>query len=388
MLQWFANRTLSEAVFLSLLLLCGNYLFTAFLARYIQKYYKKTGSAELAVYRLQTINKYMSTALLIATMIVEPFLMIPHILSFGEWGRLLSIVLPLLFVAIILLGNQLILHSTNQILRDTTSSRKESVENLSRFLFFTLIPILMMFLFTKFIPQEIQDQLFSGYIMSMVTPMLLIALISVLVSHFHRYMLKATPMPDSDLHRELVLFFQKLNVHKVKLYLWPTSKSRVANALVSGFIQKNIYISDYLIANFTTAELESILAHEIGHIHKKHLWIRLVFAVGAIPFFTFVGEVIEYFAWDISEMGELLMIGVAYLLWFGFLVLYVQRVQERQADAYVLEQGIEPAIYVSALSKLAQLNHTVMRFSRFDETLQTHPSFARRIKWIMSKKDI
>lgn len=221
--------------------------------------------------------------------------------------------------------------------------------------------------------------------------MLFFCFISIVMPIFNKYMLKAVPLEDSPLTEELKNFLNKCSLPKVKLYLWPTKKNKIANALVSGLITKDVFMSDYLLENFTIEESKAILAHEVGHIKKHHLWIRtglilVMFITGPI-----LGSIFEYYEANYHEIPMWFGMGVfiiIYVLYMGFFLYYVKRIQEKQADAYVLELGIEATTFVSSLYKLNKLNNMVMKFGKIDEKFQTHPSTAKRIKWIVEKARI
>lgn len=76
------------------------------------------------------------------------------------------------------------------------------------------------------------------------------------------------------------------------------------------------------------------------------------------------------------------------ILYFGFFLYFIYRLQERQADSFVLELGIDGTVFISALYKLAKFNHAVMKYNKLDEKLMTHSSMAKRIRWIMEKSKI
>ena len=170
------------------------------------------------------------------------------------------------------------------------------------------------------------------------------------------------------------------------MYIWPAKKKKVANALVSGFRQKNIFISDYLIENVTPEELETILAHEIGHIKRFHLWIRTFVTLLPLPIFIWIGKLMDYYQKisqrNIPEIPGMVGILGLFILYYAWVFRYITRIQERQADGYVLQLNVDPNVYISALLKLAKLNHLTVKINKLDEKFQTHPSFARRIRWI------
>ncbi|MCL6600729.1 MAG: M48 family metalloprotease, partial [Alicyclobacillus macrosporangiidus] len=175
---------------------------------------------------------------------------------------------------------------------------------------------------------------------------------------------------------------------KVGLYVWSSRRGRQANALVSGYLHKHIYLADYLLDHFTQEEVEAVVAHEIGHVKRHHLWIRLLLVVGWVPLVEAVGWIGDTYAPDAPDWAAVVVLVLLFFVYFGLAVRYVSRVQERQADAYVLQLGIPAPVFISALLKLAQLNQAAVRLHRWDERLQTHPSLARRIEWIAQRAEL
>ncbi|MHB1653361.1 MAG: M48 family metallopeptidase [Desulfitobacteriaceae bacterium] len=386
MLSWFLTMPLWLSVLISLFLIGMNLLFSLFVAWHVKTKYEKTGSAELAMNRLRVLSTYIQSLVLFATMILVTLQMMPHLKHLGFWLKIMGIFLPVLLGSFILIGNQLILFRTRQMIRGTSDTRKEQVGTLLRFLLFMYAPMMVFFALKMLISDGFKLNIASGKLWSMLFPMLFYSIIYLVVPFFHRYMLKAVIMAPSPVQEQLSAFLKRAGLEHVKIYTWPTKKSRVANALVSGYLQKNVYISDYILHNCTTEEIEGILAHEIGHLKKHHLWIRYALILVTMPMFYLIGEFMDIYEKQIAHIPiwvGLLIMGVVIIVYFIFVLLYLIRTQEREADKYVLRLGVQPANFISALKKLAKLNHMVMKFNRVDEKFQTHPSFSRRIKWIM-----
>src|SRR5690606_1678956 len=80
-------------------------------------------------------------------------------------------------------------------------------------------------------------------------------------------------------------FLNKHDMKRVQVFEWPTTDSKVANALVCGLIHKRVFVASYLLENLSEDEVNAILAHEIGHIVRLHLWIKALLFVAAIPLF-------------------------------------------------------------------------------------------------------
>ena len=64
--------------------------------------------------------------------------------------------------------------------------------------------------------------------------------------------------------------------------------------------------------------------------------------------------------------------------------MFFSRIQERQADKYVIKSGIDINTYISALRKIAMLNDAMTKTNKFDDKFQTHPSLEKRISWLLN----
>lgn len=160
-----------------------------------------------------------------------------------------------------------------------------------------------------------------------------------------------------------------------------TRDLKIANAWVFGLLSKRIYITDYLLDNFSLDEMETVLAHELGHVKKKDLWIYFVYALGYMAFFGIVMQglstVLDFEKLSPGFWGLIgLILGPLYfVVFFGI----INRKLEFRADRYVVEIASNPSAYIEALKKLATLNTMPFRWKKKDEALLSHPSVERRI---------
>src|SRR5262249_31601941 len=88
---------------------------------------------------------------------------------------------------------------------------------------------------------------------------------------------KFTPLPEGTLRKHLFALAQRTNFPTRSIDVMDSSKrSRHSNAFFTGFGRfRKIVLFDTLIAQLTDPELESVLAHEIGHYKKRHV-LRLL----------------------------------------------------------------------------------------------------------------
>ena len=190
-----------------------------------------------------------------------------------------------------------------------------------------------------------------------------------------------TRMPAGPLRDQLLAFCagQKF---ACELYLWPLFEGRALTAGVMGFVPglRYVLITPGLLEVLTLEELEAVMAHEIGHVKKKHLLFYLLLIGGfslvvglyAEPLTSFLlSRDLLYSLWRWSGLsfeamlvaGGTLPLLVAMLLYFRYLFGYFIRNFERQADLYVFSaidnrygnhNGSQALI--SALEKIALLS--------------------------------
>src|SRR5438093_6292755 len=84
---------------------------------------------------------------------------------------------------------------------------------------------------------------------------------------------KFTPLPEGALRERLFALAQRTDFPTRSIEVTDGSKrSRHSNAFFTGFGRfRTIVLLDTLIAQLTEPELESVLAHEIGHYKKRHV---------------------------------------------------------------------------------------------------------------------
>jgi STE24 endopeptidase len=172
-----------------------------------------------------------------------------------------------------------------------------------------------------------------------------------------------------DLRERIYGMAKQAGVRLQEVYIIPASQRRMANAFATS--GNHILLTDYLVAHLSRRELEAVVAHEIGHLRRRHtLAIPLAFFaiyLGWMFVSSLVGGVLE----SVDPLPLLLLSG---LLPLRFLL----RRFERSADAQAASLTNDPEAMISALGKLARLSLLPLRWTWWEDTTSTHPSMIRR----------
>jgi STE24 endopeptidase len=203
---------------------------------------------------------------------------------------------------------------------------------------------------------------------------------------------KFGPLENEELKARLVRLGERAGTRVRGVYQWKLSeKSKKANAALTGLgSTRRIILADTLLANYSTDEIEAVLAHELGHHVHRHILKSILMQAGI----TFVGfwaaNWVLHYAMDRLHMFETLsdfanlplMILVITVLSFLALPLLnaYSRFNERQADRYAFCSIATVAPFISAMNKLAEQNLAERAPSQLVEWFfHSHPAISRRV---------
>lgn len=189
---------------------------------------------------------------------------------------------------------------------------------------------------------------------------------------------KLTPLEEGSLKNDIELFAQKTNFVLSNIYVMDGSKrSTKANAFFSGLgHKKKIILYDTLIKELTNKEIVAVLAHEIGHYKKRHIYKSLIFSLLQISLMLLLfwgalntpiiaaslGSVSNKFYMGLTAFA-LLYSPVSFLM--GIITNYISRKNEYQADAFSAGFGLSDEL-IHALIKLSVTSLS---------NLQPHPAY-------------
>jgi STE24 endopeptidase len=204
---------------------------------------------------------------------------------------------------------------------------------------------------------------------------------------------KFEPLDNEELRRRLVVLSERAGTRVRGVYRWKLSeKSKKANAALTGLgATRRIILADTLLDNYTSDEVEAVLAHELGHHVHRHI-LKSIFVQAAITLFGFwAANWALHYAVDrqlfefvqVSDFANLPLLGLVATV-LSFLLMPAlnaySRYNERQADRYAFESiaSVEP--FISSMNKLAEQNLAERTPGKWVEWFfHSHPSISRRL---------
>lgn len=177
---------------------------------------------------------------------------------------------------------------------------------------------------------------------------------------------KFIPLKEGDLKTAIEDYSRKEKFALKGVFTMDGSRrSSKTNAFFTGFGKfRRIVLFDTLIQNHMVEELMSVLAHEMGHYKKKHIFKMIIMSVmttGLMFFFLalFINNVSLFAAFKMDNLSV-----YASLFFFGFLYTPINMIfsifhnilsrrYEYEADFYAVRTYNQPEAMIRALKKLS-----------------------------------
>jgi len=207
---------------------------------------------------------------------------------------------------------------------------------------------------------------------------------------------KVTPLENEELISRIKSLAKVAKLRVENVYIFDMSKNtKKANAAFTGLGKtKRIILGDTLLEEYTEDEIETVIAHEMGHYAKKHIVKNLVF--GTISSFFTLWLIAELYRMSLPWFGfeNLTDIDAFPLLSLWAMIIgivqtplsnYLSRKYEYEADSYAIAITGKKEAFVSTLNKLTDQNlgdrepHPLVEWYSY-----SHPSIKKRVAHIES----
>ncbi|HUI09533.1 MAG TPA: M48 family metallopeptidase [Bacteroidota bacterium] len=209
---------------------------------------------------------------------------------------------------------------------------------------------------------------------------------------------RLTPLEEGPLKARITRLAEEAGVRSAGVFSFDLSRNtHKANAALTGIGRaRRILLGDTLLAEFPDDEIETVFAHELGHLRHRHIWRGI--ALGTAVTFAGLFAVSRLYPLAVSWCGTggVLAVGSLPLLgiWFMFYSLVTSplgnafsRRNERQADAYAVRATGKREAFASALRRLGDTNladphpHPAIEFLFYG-----HPPVGKRIAAVLAER--
>lgn len=203
---------------------------------------------------------------------------------------------------------------------------------------------------------------------------------------------KLAPLPEGELRERLLALAERAQFRATTIQVMDGSKrSAHSNAFFTGFGRfRRIVLFDTLVQQLEPAELEAVLAHEIGHYKLGHiprmLAISAAMTLGAFWLIGWVAEtpaVFAAFGFDAPHVALalllLMLLGSVFAFWLAPVSSFFSRRHEYQADNFARRAMSGAAPMIGALRKLTRENlSNLTPHPLFSAFYYSHPTLAER----------
>jgi STE24 endopeptidase len=195
----------------------------------------------------------------------------------------------------------------------------------------------------------------------------------------------------ADLSTRLIRLAEQAKTKVRGVYKFDMSRrTKAANAALMGLGNtRRIVLGDTLLNEFGADEIETVLAHELGHHVNKDIPVGLAIDTALTLIGLYVASLIMN--WGVAALGLtspadpaslplfILVMGLYGLMTMPLGNAY-SRWRERNADRYALRATNKPQAFISAMTRLANQNLGEVDPEPWEEfLLHSHPALGKRI---------
>ncbi len=207
---------------------------------------------------------------------------------------------------------------------------------------------------------------------------------------------KVTPIEDEELKERIVRLSKDAGLKVENVFKFNMSKNtKKANAAFTGLGKtKRIILGDTLLENYTTDEIETVIAHELGHYKLKHIQKNIFIGTASsfLIFYLIAQLHVISLSWfgfteiyQISALPLLILWATIVGLFFQPATNWLSRKYEYEADAYAVKSSNKKEAFIKTLEKLTDQNLGDKEPHPFIEWFfYSHPSIKKRIEHINS----
>ncbi|MFH0814074.1 MAG: M48 family metalloprotease [Pseudomonadota bacterium] len=180
------------------------------------------------------------------------------------------------------------------------------------------------------------------------------------------------PFPKGARRDKIEVSCEKAGLNVSNIFIWPTFHGRSLTAGITGMVGKFRYffITPELLTILNDDEIESVIAHEAGHVKKRHMYYYALLFFGFPLFMQLIFDLLSLIYYGFSDfvpqdifiwISDPTTLSLTMLSFFAVFTLFYLRIFfgllsrnfERQADLFVFEVVGHPLHLISSLEKIS-----------------------------------
>ena len=209
---------------------------------------------------------------------------------------------------------------------------------------------------------------------------------------------KRSPLRDEDLAKRISALADRAGAHVSRIYTIDMSRRTVAaNAALTGMGRtRQVLLGDTMLQHFSPDEVETVVAHELGHHVHGDIWKGLGAEIAGVWVGLFLLQFVARPVFLLAGIGDISsLVSLPLLLFLGEAASMIMmpaanalsRHYEAQADAFAARTSRKPDAYAGALYRLAKQNLSELWPPRWVELLfYTHPAIGRRMQAVSGRQ--
>jgi Zn-dependent protease with chaperone function len=192
--------------------------------------------------------------------------------------------------------------------------------------------------------------------------------------------MKLQEVKGGELYKRAFVLAKMTKTPLKRVYVVPAGRGHLTNAYGGSHI---IAVTDNYGTFLTSAQLDFVIGHELGHAKAKHGRKKLLITAAVIAGFALASFVMSPFLFPFRPLFNVLVVFVPILTFY-----YLSRRFEYAADGAGVELTRDPETAIHALVNLHRITEAPMDCDKLTELFMTHPALARRARAIGEKGGI
>jgi Zn-dependent protease with chaperone function len=187
-----------------------------------------------------------------------------------------------------------------------------------------------------------------------------------------------TPLPPGPARERIESFCRSQNVHYKEIMVWPLFEGQALTAGVMGFTRKFRYllVTPALLAALSPEEIEAVMAHELGHVKKRHLQLYFILFLGFGTIAQLATYPMLYLLTDSDlfyqavhfankkpgnalALASTLSMLLLMIVYFRYIMGFFMRNFERQADLFALKTMGTSTYLINVFEKISWLSGNI-----------------------------